>query len=259
VNRSDADVEGANGTLKVHEVSKHFLGVYALKQVSIECSTGEIVGLIGPNGAGKTTLLNVIAGVYPPDSGRVTLDGERIDGLRPDQVAARGVARTFQNIRLFQRLTVRENVEVSLATSRRRRGHSFTAAGLLGELGLQSSANRKAGTLPYGHQRRLEIARALALSPRIMLLDEPAAGANESESHQLIDVVERIREMAGCGLLVIDHDLRFVMGVCERIYVLSEGELIAHGTPSEVRRDPGVVEVYLGSRAGDGDGSAAAS
>src|SRR5206468_1239767 len=138
------------------------------------CDTREIVGLIGPNGARKTTLLNVIAGIYPPDSGRVTLGGHRIDGLRPDQVAAQGVARTFQNIRLFRRLTVRENVEVSLATGRRRRGSDGASAdGILAELGLQSSSTRKAGTLPYGDQRRLEIARALALAPSYMLLDEP--------------------------------------------------------------------------------------
>jgi len=238
-------------TLKATAVSKHFGGVYALKDVSLECASGEIVGLIGPNGAGKTTLLNVISAALPCDAGEVRLNEKRIDNLGAKDCARAGIARTFQNIRLFGALSVRQNIEVAHTTAerhRRARLDGLTVDTILDELELTPYAERFARELPYGQQRRLEIARALALVPEFLLLDEPAAGMNEAESEHLIESVRGIRERAKCGLIVIDHDLRFILTVCERIYVLDMGELIAHGTPDEVRRDPRVIEVYIGSQ-----------
>ena len=238
-------------TLDVSSVSKHFGGVYALRDVSLTCRSGEIVGLIGPNGAGKTTLLNVISSAFPLDTGEVRLDERRIDSSSPQKCAIAGIARTFQNIRLFSRLTVRQNVEVGFTTAQRHRANrlnGLTVDSLLRELDLGPAADRPAMTLPYGQQRRLEIARALALVPEFLLLDEPAAGMNDAESTELISSVRRIRDRAGCGIIVIDHDLRFIMNVCERINVLHMGALIAEGRPDEVQRDPKVLQVYIGSR-----------
>ena len=240
-------------TLDVSSVSKHFGGVYALQDVSMTCESGEIVGLIGPNGAGKTTLLNVISSAFPLDQGEVRLDDRRIDSLTPQKCAIAGIARTFQNIRLFNRLTVRENVEVGFTTAQRRRSNRLNGLAvdtLLRELDLGAVAERPAMTLPYGQQRRLEIARALALAPEFLLLDEPAAGMNDAESTELISSVRGIRDRAGCGIFIIDHDLRFIMNVCERIHVLHMGELIAQGRPDEVQKNPRVIEVYIGSRRG---------
>jgi branched-chain amino acid transport system ATP-binding protein len=244
-------------TLAVRDLDKRFGGVHALRGVSLDCRSGEIVGLIGPNGAGKTTLLNVVAGVFAPDGGEIRVGDRRIDGLDPHEIARLGIARTFQSIRLFGRLTVRQNLEVSLVTSRRHRRDRdpLRADELLAGFELRAVAEYPAGTLAYGVQRRVEIARALALAPSHLLLDEPAAGANQAESEVLVDLVQGIRSFHGCGLLVVDHDLRFVMSACDRVYVLNEGELIAHGTPSEIRRDPKVRRVYLGtSSAGQGAG-----
>ena len=219
-------------TLDVSSVSKHFGGVYALRDVSMTCRSGEIVGLIGPNGAGKTTLLNVISSAFPLDKGEVRLDERRIDSSSPRKCAIAGIARTFQNIRLFGRLTARQNVEVGFTTAQRHRAsrlNGLTVDSLLRELDLGPVADRPAMTLPYGQQRRLEIARALALVPEFLLLDEPAARMNDAESTELISSVRGIRDRAGCGIIVIDHDLRFIMTVCERINVLHMGELIAEG------------------------------
>ena len=244
--------------LTVNSISKRFGGVYAVREVSLECQRGEILGLIGPNGAGKTTLMNLITGVSPSDSGTVMLDGKKLNGLSARKRAYAGVARTFQNIRLFDHLTVHQNVEVAFTTSEFHRAKQFggiTIDRLLDQMDLLEVGDRLAPTLPYGHQRRLEIARALALAPDYLLLDEPAAGMNRLESTALIDSIRFIRDEHGCGIIVIDHDLRFIMNVCERIAVLHMGELIALGTPEEVRNDPRVIEVYIGAQ--DNNGAAA--
>ena len=222
--------------------------MHALKDVSVNVSSGEIVGLIGPNGAGKTTLVNIVSGLLVPDSGEIYVDDTSLSGMKPFQIARLGVARTFQNIRLYRSLTVAENLEVSYVSSRqhRRPGKENSCAAILTRLGLESVANRIAGTLPYGHQRRVEIGRALALDPDFLLLDEPAAGANAVETRTLVEMVEEIREIDGCGVLVIDHDLRFIMTACDRIYVLDDGSLLAEGTPQQIQGNEEVIRVYLG-------------
>jgi ABC-type branched-subunit amino acid transport system ATPase component len=229
-------------------VTKNFAGVHALRGVTLRLREGTIVGLIGPNGSGKTTLLNCVSGVFPPTSGAVSLDGEPIGGRPAHQLARRGVVRTFQNVRLFDGLTVLQNVQVSAVAAgkvKRRRSREY-ARDVLERLGLGDLEDRYAGTLSYGDQRRLEIARALAASPRFLLLDEPAAGMNEGESDGLRESIERIRGERGCGVLVVDHDLRLIMRLCEHIYVLNEGVLISEGEPDAVRRDPTVLAAYVG-------------
>ena len=241
-------VDRAASVLAALDVAKSFGGVHALRGVSLELHEGEIVGLIGPNGSGKTTLLNCIAGVYPATSGRILLDGEPLAGRAGHAIARAGVVRTFQNIRLFGRLTVLQNVEISaLATKQVRRNRSRTfGLALLDELGIASLADREAGTLSYGDQRRLEIARALAAGPRFLLLDEPAAGMNQGESDAVRAQVERVRGERGCGVLVVEHDLRLIMQLCDRIVVLNEGSVIAAGMPGDVRRDATVIAAYIG-------------
>jgi ABC-type branched-subunit amino acid transport system ATPase component len=236
------------------DVRKSFGGVHALRGVSLRLAEGELVGMIGPNGSGKTTFLNCLSGVLAPSSGDVLLDGESVSGAPIHRIASRGVVRTFQNIRLFGRMSVRRNVEVSaLAAGGAGRAESAERAGeLLAELGLEERADRDAGTLPYGEQRRLEIARALAARPRFLLLDEPAAGMNEGESAELGVAIERIRSARNCGILIVEHDLRLIMRLCERVAVLNEGRLISEGTPDEVRRDPAVVAAYIGEERSDG-------
>jgi branched-chain amino acid transport system ATP-binding protein len=243
--------------LEVSAVSKHFGGVYALRNVSLRCAPGQIVGLIGPNGAGKTTLMNVISGIVAPTSGAVTLGGRPLTGATPAFCAIAGVGRTFQNIRLFPRLSVRQNIEVARTTCEAHRAEHaerISVDALMRELDLDAHADRPAGELNYGHQRRLEIARALALAPDYLLLDEPAAGMNHKESDVLIGSVRRIRDRYGCGVIVIDHDMRFIMIVCERIFVLHMGEVIAEGSPEEIQRNRTVIDVYIGAR---GQGEAA--
>ena len=241
--------DDADGVLEAVGVSKHFGGVHALRNVSFRLREGDIVGLIGPNGSGKTTLLNCLSGVFPPTAGRVALDGAPIPRRRGHTVARRGVVRTFQNIRLFGWLTALQNVEVgALGAGRVRRQSSRShALETLGELEIDGLADRYAGTLSYGDQRRLEIARALAASPRFLLLDEPAAGMNEGESNALGEAIQTIRRERGCGVLVVEHDLRLMMQICHRVVVLNEGEVIASGSPTVVRTDPAVVAAYIGT------------
>ncbi len=233
--------------LIVHDVAKQFRGVRALDGVSLEARVGEVLGLIGPNGSGKTTLLNVISGVLRPTAGTVTIAGRRADGRAPHRVARLGVARTFQQIRLFREMTVAENVAVG-AVARRR---DVAAVGaVLERTGLVAVSERLAGTLAYGLQRRVEIARALAGAPRLLLLDEPAAGMNESESDALLETIRAARDDGGCTVVIVDHDLRLIMRLCDRIHVLAEGRTIGTGSPAEVRADPAVIDAYLGVGAG---------
>jgi ABC-type branched-subunit amino acid transport system ATPase component len=238
--------------LEVESVSKDFAGVHALSGVSLQLEQGEILAVIGPNGSGKTTLINCVSGVIRPSSGRIQVDGRVLSGLPSYKVARAGLARTFQNIRLFRDLTVLENVEAAASRSPRAKGFvrprriSREAIGLLG---LDDYVDTVVSTLPYGIQRRVEIARAVATKPHFLLLDEPAAGLNETESDHLLEIIRSLRRELGCGVLLVDHDLRLIMRVSERIHALNEGKTLAVGTPEQVRHDPAVIEAYLGTAA----------
>jgi len=239
--------------LLVERVCKSFNGLRALDDVTLGLSQGEILGLIGPNGSGKTTLINVISGLLPATSGKVSVRGAEITNLTAYNIARSGIARTFQTIRLFRELTVMENAEVAaLGVGATRREARQRAVAALAEMSLEPYADSLAGTLPYGLERRLEVARALAMDPTFILLDEPGAGLNEEECNDLLKVLGRIRERHNLGMLVVEHDMRLIMRLCDRLHVLQSGRTIGEGTPAEVRENPAVIEAYLG-RSGKDD------
>jgi branched-chain amino acid transport system ATP-binding protein len=257
--------------LEVDDLSKAFRGLSAVDHVGLKVGAGTVHGLIGPNGAGKTTFFNLVSGLLPPDQGRIRLDGQSLDGLPPWRRTAAGLARTFQNIRMFGEMSVLENVMTGrhlriasgvLGALIRSRGFRDAEAAakaasldLLRLIGLAAAAGQRAGALSYGDQRRLEIARALAAFPKLLMLDEPAAGLNPAETHALADLIRGLRER-GVTILLVEHDMPFVMGLCDRITVLNFGRKIAEGTPGEIRADAGVIEAYLGGALAEEFGAA---
>ena len=248
--------------LRTKHLTMQFGGLTAVSGFSIAVENGEIVGLIGPNGAGKTTVFNMVTGVYSPTSGEILLDGKNIAGKQPHVITASGIARTFQNIRLFHEMTVLENILAACYLRERpglfesvlhlpgyiakeKRSREF-AREMLASVGLLENADDNAVSLPYGKQRRLEIVRALATGPKILLLDEPAAGMNPQESYELMDFIVGVRDQFKISVLLIEHHMQVVMGICTRLYVLDYGITIAEGTPQEIQKNQKVIDAYLG-------------
>lgn len=252
----------ANVVLELQNVEKHFGGVRAIDNFSLKLEHGKIYGLIGPNGAGKTTIFNNITGIYAPSAGKIFFNGEDITGSAPHKVAQLGIGRTFQNIRLFSKLSVLDNViiasnldatynlldafRISKKYKEREKHLQEKAMELLRVVGLEDRANEQADSLPYGHQRKLEIARAMALNPKLLLLDEPAAGMNAEESAELVQFVKEIRDKFDITILMIEHHMDVVTGLCDHVTVLNFGKTIAVGTPEEVKNNPEVINAYLG-------------
>jgi branched-chain amino acid transport system ATP-binding protein len=251
--------------LETKEVVKRFGGLTAVNKMNFTLEKGQIASIIGPNGAGKTTFFNTLTGIYKPEEGTIEFNGHSLVGLRPDQVAERGIARTFQNIRLFGSMTVIENILVGMHTQLKQRGTDILfrtkafyeeeaeaeakARELMDYVGLKNVGNELARNLPYGGQRRIEIARALAANPTLILLDEPTAGMNPNETEEAIKLFRRIRDEKGVTVLLIEHDMRVVMNISERISVMDYGEKIAEGTPAQIRSNQRVIEAYLGREA----------
>ncbi|MEQ0488878.1 ABC transporter ATP-binding protein [Anaerococcus murdochii] len=253
----------SENVLEINNLSISFGGLKAVENVTFKLKNGELLGLIGPNGAGKTTLFNMLSGVYTPTSGEIILDGENVNGTRPDKLSKLGVARTFQNIRLFDNLTVLDNVKLAMNQYmnygmltgmfrlpnywKEENEATEKAKEILELFDLGKYFRTFAGSLPYGAQRKLEIARAMATRPKVLLLDEPAAGMNESETQDLMDSIRLIREKTGVSILLIEHDMNLVLGITERLIVLNYGEILAEGDPHDVISNQEVVKAYLGS------------